>query len=122
MREPMNASSDFFFIAVTLYYIRFALFDSKHSKAKLNNPKTNLIESLPTLSWVGALFNLIHFFGTFLNHASRCYIFHRLDVCGMWLAIWYWSFYFSAHNYLWWKNELQNPKSKQKIAFYFKSN
>ena len=33
--------------------------------------------------------NLLHFGGSFTNHACRCHIGHVLDVFGMYAAIWF---------------------------------
>ena len=44
----------------------------------------------PIVSLTMAIANVVHFAGTFLNHASRCYLLHRLDVAGMFCIVFCW--------------------------------
>jgi hypothetical protein len=117
----MNSLSDFFFLGTSIFMLRFAIIDWRRASATHPPTTTNLIINQPSISLIGAILNFIHFCGTFLNHASRCYIFHRLDVCGMWLVIFFFSFYFSTHNVLWSWGLLKDQRQLNNIGFLFKS-
>lgn len=76
LRERSNALSDFSFLAVGFYM----LVQSMEFQTK-NRPQQTI------LSTVNGLANCGHAFGSWLNHACRCQIGHRLDLTGMWLII-----------------------------------
>jgi hypothetical protein len=74
LRERANSLSDFSFLAVGFYMLVRSIEFQKKSRAK------NTI-----LSTINGLANCGHAVGSWLNHACRCQLGHRLDLTGMWL-------------------------------------
>lgn len=81
--------SDFGFLGIGLYMLQNAVIDSKCPRP----PLSPLIRKVPMFAAIGGFVNLVHFFGTLLNHGSRCHFFHRLDVFGMWSVLLFWALY-----------------------------
>lgn len=82
LRERSNSLSDFAFLAVGFYMLVQAIEGQQKTRAK------NTI-----LSLINGLANCAHAMGSWLNHACRCQLGHRLDLTGMWLIIAFISFY-----------------------------
>ncbi|CAF0751887.1 unnamed protein product [Adineta ricciae] len=82
LRERSNSLSDFAFLAVGFYMLVQAIEGQQKTRAK------NTI-----LSLINGLANCAHAIGSWLNHACRCQLGHRLDLTGMWLIIAFISFY-----------------------------
>ena len=76
LRERANSLSDFSFLAVGLYMLVQSIEIGRKSHAKVT-----------ILSTVNGIANCGHAMGSWLNHACRCQLGHRLDLTGMWLII-----------------------------------
>jgi hypothetical protein len=74
LRERANSLSDFGFLAVGLYMLVCSI--KFQTKYRVRNT---------ILSLINGLANCGHAFGSWLNHACRCQLGHRLDLTGMWL-------------------------------------
>ena len=82
LRERSNSISDFSFLAVGFYMLVQAIECQKQARAK------NAI-----LSVINGIANCAHAMGSWLNHACRCQLGHRLDLTGMWLIVAFISLY-----------------------------
>lgn len=101
----MNSLSDFMFLAVAFLMLRGALIDlAVSSRARRAQ---NMLVALPIISLTGAVANLVHFFGTFLNHASRCHLFHHFDAFAMFWVLTFWTLYWAIHNAVWSNDTLE---------------
>jgi hypothetical protein len=90
LRERANSISDFSFVAVGFYMLVRSIECQKQSRAK------NTI-----LSTINGLANCAHAMGSWLNHACRCQLGHRLDLTGMWLIVAFISLYsLTRHTYI----------------------
>jgi hypothetical protein len=90
LRERANSISDFSFLAVGFYMLIRSIECQKQSRAK------NTI-----LSTINGLANCGHAMGSWLNHACRCQLGHRLDLTGMWLVVAFISLYsLTRHAYI----------------------
>jgi len=83
--EPMNSWSDFSFLFVGLLMLYYGISDTFFKDPTIV-PKNMLIRH-PILTMISAFVNIFHSFGTFTNHACRCWIGYQLDVTGMYLVI-----------------------------------
>jgi len=107
LREPSNALSDFAFLAVGLYMIHHSFVDYGHSLVRTElgfqaatrrggaapPPATGLMREFPFISFLWGVVNIVHFVGTFSNHASRTHLAHVLDVIGMCSVEWFRAVY-----------------------------
>eukprot|EP00300_Choanocystis_sp_HF-7_P025074 c26738_g1_i1.p1 GENE.c26738_g1_i1~~c26738_g1_i1.p1 ORF type:complete len:283 (+),score=31.81 c26738_g1_i1:34-882(+) len=87
LQEPANSYSDFAFLAVGLNMVRYGLRDYLHRK-KHSERWSHQIQAQPWVSWGFGVANVVHFVGTFTNHACRCHFGHRLDAFGMYSVVW----------------------------------
>ena len=76
LRERANSLSDFGFLAVGFYMLVRSFECETRSRSK---------ETI--LSTMNGIANCGHAMGSWLNHACRCQLGHRLDLTGMWLVI-----------------------------------
>ena len=76
LRERANSISDFGFLAVGFYMLVRSIECETRSRSK---------ETI--LSTMNGIANCAHAMGSWLNHACRCQLGHRLDLTGMWLVI-----------------------------------
>ena len=76
LRERANSLSDFSFLAVGFYMLVQSI-----ENGRTHHAKTTI------LSTVNGIANCGHAMGSWLNHACRCQLGHRLDLTGMWLII-----------------------------------
>ena len=76
LRERCNALTDLSFLGCALWMQRCGLVDSE-TKEELS------LRHFPGRSLLCGALNLLHFLGTFSNHACRCHTGHVLDVLGM---------------------------------------
>jgi hypothetical protein len=76
LRERANSLSDFSFLAVGFYMLVQSIESGRqiHTKATI-------------LSTVNGIANCGHAMGSWMNHACRCQLGHRLDLTGMWLIV-----------------------------------
>eukprot|EP00656_Telonema_subtile_P015887 TRINITY_DN18360_c0_g1_i1.p1 TRINITY_DN18360_c0_g1~~TRINITY_DN18360_c0_g1_i1.p1 ORF type:complete len:256 (+),score=48.00 TRINITY_DN18360_c0_g1_i1:146-913(+) len=78
LREPSNAFSDLAYLWLALWLTSVTVESSGASLA-----------CSPVVGAVGVVTNLVHFGGSFFNHACRCHAGHVMDVFGMYSAVWY---------------------------------
>ena len=90
LREPVNAATDLAFLAVALAMLRCGLVDDE---VVYGEPLRLSLRAAPELSWGAAIANVLHFVGTFSNHACRCHVGHVLDVFGMLNILSFFSIY-----------------------------
>ena len=100
LRERSNALSDFSFLALGFALSATAvedwLWQSSAAAASVasasglslrpHSQPANVIRRHPSLTLLYGLANILHAAGTWMNHASRCHLGHRLDLTGMWLV------------------------------------
>eukprot|EP00039_Didymoeca_costata_P009768 m.130153 g.130153 ORF g.130153 m.130153 type:complete len:292 (+) comp14595_c0_seq7:88-963(+) len=87
LREPANAFSDLAYFALAMKIVTHA--QSDYTAAKSGTQPANFVAANYWVSVIGVVLNIIHFLGSFMNHACRCHTGHRMDVFGMYVAIFY---------------------------------
>ena len=103
MKEKINANSSFIFLWISLYLYY------KSYRLRYYNFKNNILHHLPLVGYMYTFINLIHWFGSFLNHSCSCTIGHRINLIGLYMLVTFWFPYY-WFRYQFFKNK--NPYVK----------